>query len=643
MIKNYTSISFRHVLIFSLVLSSLFCSAQTVSDSIYTQRLYYLCKVWGHAKYYHTEVAKGNVNWDNVLLSTFNEVKAATTDVEYNDALETMLKKAGVMGTSIISKPTLIDSLSNNSDQNWIHHPILSDSVQALLDTIDARFRPQTHALVQKAFTHGNSTFENDDLFYTNAFDAGADSIRALAVFRYWNIIHYFFPYKKIMDQHWDSTLVQFIPKIINATDELSYHLAFRKYTASIDDSHAFFYSPIFITWRGFFLTPFEVRFIENETVVTKVLPHLVQLKKGDIIKEIDGYNIYDLRDSLREYVNGSNDEVIEREISRMVMRGVGGGFSLKVDDGTQIMDKPQFRAALNATNLANTDVNPPWRDTIINTGCHIGIVDMGELEKEDIPTMMSDLWNMDAIIFDIRNYPNSTLWTLVDYLYPSPISIANFATPNITYPGEFYWNGVTIGTGTSSPYAGEIIILFDERTQSQAEYTCMGLEQFPNALKIGSTTSAADGNPSKIYLPGSIITNATFLGTFYPDYTPTQRVGIIPDVVIKPTILGIRNGKDEVLEYALNCNLIGLKNLPVDEKISLYPNPVNGQLYYTYLDNKKDLLSFEILDVSGRSLQLIKPKENQKSVDFTSYPSGIYYLKINTIGGGFTKKILKK
>jgi len=40
--------------------------------------------------------------------------------------------------------------------------------------------------------------------------------------------------------------------------------------------------------------------------------------------------------------------------------------------------------------------------------------------------------------------------------------------------------------------------------------------------------------------------------GVFYPDKKPTQRVGIIPDEEVKPTIAGIRDGRDELLEVAI-------------------------------------------------------------------------------------------
>jgi C-terminal processing protease CtpA/Prc len=41
-------------------------------------------------------------------------------------------------------------------------------------------------------------------------------------------------------------------------------------------------------------------------------------------------------------------------------------------------------------------------------------------------------------------------------------------------------------------------------------------------------------------------------IGVFYPDGAPTQRVGIVPDVLVEPTIRGIQAGVDEVLERAL-------------------------------------------------------------------------------------------
>jgi C-terminal processing protease CtpA/Prc len=99
-------------------------------------------------------------------------------------------------------------------------------------------------------------------------------------------------------------------------------------------------------------------------------------------------------------------------------------------------------------------------------------------------------------------------------------------------------------------------VVLVDETSQSQAEYTTMAFRAAPRTVVIGSTTAGADGNVSQIPLPGGYSTMISGLGVFYPDKRPTQRVGIVPDREVKPTIAGVKAGRDEVLEAALRAIL---------------------------------------------------------------------------------------
>ena len=79
-----------------------------------------------------------------------------------------------------------------------------------------------------------------------------------------------------------------------------------------------------------------------------------------------------------------------------------------------------------------------------------------------------------------------------------------------------------------------------------------MAFKAGDNTTVIGSTTTAADGNVSRIFLPGGLRTMISGIGVYYLDGRETQRVGIVPDVEVHPTIEGIRNGLDELLEKAL-------------------------------------------------------------------------------------------
>jgi C-terminal processing protease CtpA/Prc len=97
------------------------------------------------------------------------------------------------------------------------------------------------------------------------------------------------------------------------------------------------------------------------------------------------------------------------------------------------------------------------------------------------------------------------------------------------------------------------VAVLVDEVSQSQAEYTAMAFRA-AGAIVVGSTTAGADGNVSEIPLPGGLRSMISGIGVFYPDRSPTQRIGIVPDIEMRPTLAGIREGRDEVLEAAIEA-----------------------------------------------------------------------------------------
>lgn len=96
------------------------------------------------------------------------------------------------------------------------------------------------------------------------------------------------------------------------------------------------------------------------------------------------------------------------------------------------------------------------------------------------------------------------------------------------------------------------MIILENEFTQSHGEHLVMCLQAAPNATIIGSQTAGADGGVCKYEIIKGYNTIFTGFGIFYPNKKETQRIGIVPDIEVKPTILGIQQGKDEVLDRAL-------------------------------------------------------------------------------------------
>jgi C-terminal processing protease CtpA/Prc len=114
------------------------------------------------------------------------------------------------------------------------------------------------------------------------------------------------------------------------------------------------------------------------------------------------------------------------------------------------------------------------------------------------------------------------------------------------------YSQSLNAGEEHENFYKGKFVILTNEISQSSAEFHIMAYRVHPNATIIGSTTAGADGNVSPFYLPGGISTMISGIGVYYPDGKETQSIGIIPDIECKPTIKGIPESRDELMEKAL-------------------------------------------------------------------------------------------
>jgi len=182
-----------------------------------------------------------------------------------------------------------------------------------------------------------------------------------------------------------------------------------------------------------------------------------------------------------------------------------------------------------------------------------IAYVKIAEAADVDFDAFAKSMEKTKGLIVDMRNYPNSmSMFTLGPHLVSHDTNFARFTIGDLSNPGAFHW-GATASYRPAAPlYKGKVVILVDEITQSSAEYHAMAFRAVPGAVVIGSTTAGADGNVSQIALPGGLRTMISGIGVFYPDGRPTQRVGIVPDKEVKPTIAGLSAGRDEVLEAAL-------------------------------------------------------------------------------------------
>lgn len=399
-----------------------------------------------------------------------------------------------------------------------------------------------------------------EDVFYPDV------EHRILAAAKIWTVIEYFFAYKELMDDDWDQVLKEYIPRFVNASDSLEYHLTVAEMYRYIQDGHGFIRSKVLSTYFGTASPPIKIRFIENQPVVVDIFPDSTYVVKGveegDVITHIDGEDVASVLNRRMKYRSSSNISALYNYLSRDLLNGNDSttvAITVKKRDGqTEIIDLPRYnRFSGYGRKLRNGRNNEPMIRLLNN---EIGYADLDRLMPDMVDSMFEEFKSTKAIIFDMRGYPNSTAWTIAPHLTREKnIYAANFKryAPMHMKVGQFIIeNFSTFNQAIPAPkppfYEGITVMLIDERTQSQAEHTGLFFEAANQTKFIGSQTAGADGDVTNFQIPGNITLYFSGHDVRYADGRQLQKIGLVPEVEVKPTIKGIRNGRDEVLESAI-------------------------------------------------------------------------------------------
>ena len=515
-----------------------------------------LGRIWGFMKYHHPEIAKGNYNWDYELFRVLPQFLNAKNNQGRDQVIKTWIEKYGKIPTCTNCKPSP-ESAVLKPDLSWIQNSNLSSEVKVLLNDIYNNRNQNENYYIKLHPNVSNPDFTNEKAYSNMPYpDAG---FRLLALYKYWNMMNYFNPNKHLTEKDWDKVLKEYIPGFLNAKNELEYELVALQIIADVKDTHANLWSggDKIQELRGKNFAPFKAEFIEDKLVVVDYYnpeyADQTKLKVGDYITHINGKKVQSIVDSLERYYPSSNSSAMLRDISADILRSTDSSMILKyVSDGKKLEHEiPLFdRGKLKMYYMYK--VNNDEKSYKIMDG-NIGYITLANIKNEDFIMIKKTLKDTKGIIIDIRNYPSSFApFALGSFFMSKPTTFVKFTFPNPKNPGEFTFSNPVSIQHDPMYYKGKLVVLVNEKSQSQAEYTAMAFKAVNNSKIVGSTTAGADGNVSEIFFPGGLRTWISGIGIYYPDGTETQRIGIVPDVVVKPTIEGIKANRDEVLEKAV-------------------------------------------------------------------------------------------
>lgn len=514
--------------------------------------------VWGFLKYHHRAVASGAFDWDGEFLGLLPDVLAANDCTAFRHVLTEWVERIGVPEVCLRCAEPPID-VQLAADIGWIGDGgLIGEDLSLQLETIYAsRSSHRSQAYVWKAFGTGTPMFSQEPEYLDcPPLDAG---VRILALVRLWNALQYWFPYRDQMDSDWKDVLHEMLPSFAAASDWDDYRLALMELLARVGDTHANLWSERdVLPPQGEYVWPVKLRFVEGELIVvgyedSEIGPDC-GLQVGDLIRSIDGRSVADLVEDRSVFYGASNEAARRRDIARYFVRGTCGTSEVAIERGGDVMTLDAKRSPGGVPRTFSND-RPGEAFQLLSP--EVAYLKLSSIRARDIPEYLERAEGTLGWIIDIRGYPSEfVVFDLGGRFISEPTVFARITEMNMANPGVFTWEQEVILEPISPGYAGKVAILVDETTQSQAEYTAMALRVSRQAVVVGSTTAGADGNITTIALPGGFDATFTGVGVFNPDRTPTQRVGVLPDIVIEPTVAGLRSGRDEILEAAIRAIL---------------------------------------------------------------------------------------
>lgn len=548
-------------------------------------RLLATAKLWVTVKYFHPFLAYRDIDWDKALVEALPQIRSASNPAGYASAVSTLLAPLQDAVTAVASASA--GSVAppapapEGAQRSWVHRGLApaSGSPSEIFDSafyISPIPKVQTVAipmggglnatvrLSEPASASPLSPQPKPDLGYAETPYPKVE-YRILALYKIWGVLHYFFAYRDLMDEDWDELLPVFLPKFIAAKDAREYNLAIAALLNHLTDSNVSVESAALSDYFGRAPVGLRVRLIEKHAVVTAITdPRASQagIQVGDLVKTVDGDTLVTRFGRQAEYVSASTPQSLGALLLARILNGPEGSTAaLTLEDRAGSRKDVKLQRAAAFESPLRTERTG---DVLKLLPGKLGYADLCRMPASEVDGMFEKFRDTRAIIFDLRG---AVAADTVSHIAPrltaqADVPAAIFTGPLTLYPdipqaglatrsASFFF--VQTLPGSDKPkYTGRIIALIDERTAGPAEHAALFLEVANKAEFIGTPSAGADSDVSNFVVPGGVTISFSGRDIRHANGGKLQRLGIQPAVTAAPTTLGIRTGKDEVLERAI-------------------------------------------------------------------------------------------
>jgi C-terminal processing protease CtpA/Prc len=385
-----------------------------------------------------------------------------------------------------------------------------------------------------------------------NNFKAENIYCRLANVIILWNKIQHFHPDNPMTTLQWENQLRKAISQSLLDKTLEDHRNTLTQMIAPVNDSHmTLYYSEIVM--EEFYL-PLQWEKIENKIVITNVFDPALPFSPGDIVTHINGMAVEKYWQQMNNLVVGATASRKESKIMDESLKGRKGSmvYIKTVNSDREIVLERKL-TEFEFKNLVKAKKKFTQYQQV-KPG--VIYVDLREISWKDLQSHLSELSVAKGIIFDLRGYPTWQTHNIVSHFIHKPVSQMKYGMPVILYPDrmkmEFLYDTVNVLEPQQPYIQAHKVFLTDGKAISYAEDFLNLISYYKLADVAGQPTAATTGNVNMCYLFGGLSTPWTGMRILRQDGISFNGKGILPDRYIKKSIRGVKEGRDDYVEYVL-------------------------------------------------------------------------------------------
>lgn len=386
----------------------------------------------------------------------------------------------------------------------------------------------------------------------------------------------YFAHWEAVAELDLDVAYRRYLETATASADRKDFDLATMEFFAQLRNGHSDFNDRWL--WRVYGAPlGFSLRFVGGLWVVNE--SRLASLAVGDVVARIDGRPADEFLTDLLRYISASSDEARRTKLfwrpflfPQEFTLGLADGREVTIRRGAQELTQQQTRVLEERTLGSGLPyLRIPSFGTPANEEAAVEFV----RRHAEAPVIMIDVRGngggttpvklIEALMDrPYRDWTESTALAIAlfgayrglagsvrtselgDYVRGYLDAFVGFEHAALRLPG-------VLRQPVDPIYTGELILLADFGCASACEDFLLPFKQSGRAMIVGQRTRGSTGQPYLYDFENGMSFRVSAKRVYFPDGTPFEGMGIVPDVAIQPSLDDLKADRDVVLERALD------------------------------------------------------------------------------------------